>query len=278
MGKAQAGSDDSDEWSSSDDDDDDSDDDSDSSISSVEAGEGEFARYTIEYFLKSSAKPTKKKPADSRKKIGQQPTFKDGVPLIFARDVDVNAKNVVQKLAEIHTQRPRKESDRQNKVLYLKELRKLSAKNNLGYGLEMKIRLPTISAIYEYNPKNKDYMDDDGFVDAINETREFVEILNKESNIILNDKVQDDDESITDKVHEKTGKWHVRGSLANTCTKLDTEFIKLLQNSDQHSEEYRTRLRHNQSILEIFKKGVEWAESKVKEFGEAKDEKEKNDL
>ena len=59
--------------------------------------------------------------------------------------------------------------------------------------------MPTISAIYEYNPKNKDYMDDDGFVDAINETREFVEILNKESNIILNDKVQDDDESITDK-------------------------------------------------------------------------------
>lgn len=300
-----AGSDDSDEWSSSDDDDDDSDDDSDSSISSVEAGEGEFARYTIEYFLKSSAKPTKKKPADKRKrkepkqqkekkeedeedttwttvdsskKIGQQPTFKDGVPLIFARDVDVNAKNVVQKLAEIHTQRPRKESDRQNKVLYLKELRKLSAKNNLGLGLEMKIRLATISAIYEYNPKNKDYMDDDGFVDTINETREMVEILNKESNIILDDKVQDDDESLTDKVHEKTGKWHVRGSLANTCTKLDTEFIKLLQNSDQHSEEYRTRLRNNQSILEIFKLGVAWAEAKVKEFGEAKDEKEKNEL
>ena len=79
-------------------------------------------------------------------------------------------------------------------------------------------------------------------------------------------------------VHEKTGKWHVRGSLSNTCTKLDTEFIKLLQNSDQHSEEYRTRLRNNQSILEIFKIGVEWAEAKVKEFGEAKDEKEKNDL
>merc|ERR1711937_587308 len=61
------GSDESDEWSSSDEDDDDSDDDSDSSVSSVEAGEGEFARYTIEYFLKSSAKPTKKKQADKRK-------------------------------------------------------------------------------------------------------------------------------------------------------------------------------------------------------------------
>ena len=78
-------------------------------------------------------------------------------------------------------------------------MRKLSSKNNLGLGLEMKIRLATISAIYEYNPKNKDYMDDEGFTDTIKETREMVEILQKESNIILSDKVQDDDESLTDK-------------------------------------------------------------------------------
>ena len=59
--------------------------------------------------------------------------------------------------------------------------------------------MATISAIYEYNPKNKDYMDDEGFIDIIKETLEMVEILKKESNIILNDKVQDDDESLTDK-------------------------------------------------------------------------------
>ena len=42
-------------------------------------------------------------------------------------------------------------------------------------------------------------MDDDSFVDTIKETREMVEILRKESDIILSDKVQDDDESLTDK-------------------------------------------------------------------------------
>ena len=42
-------------------------------------------------------------------------------------------------------------------------------------------------------------MDDEGFIDIIKETLEMVEILKKESNIILNDKVQDDDESLTDK-------------------------------------------------------------------------------
>ena len=81
----------------------------------------------------------------------------------------------------------------------MKELRKLCVKNNLGLGLEMKILLAIISAIYEYNPKNKDYMDDEGFTDTIKTTREMVEILKKESTIILNDKVQDDDESLTDK-------------------------------------------------------------------------------
>ena len=54
-------------------------------------------------------------------------------------DVDVNSKNVVQKLAEINSQRPRKETDRQNKVLYLKELRKLAADNKLGFGIDVKV-------------------------------------------------------------------------------------------------------------------------------------------
>ena len=56
----------------------------------------------------------------------------------------------------------------------------------------------------------------------------------------------------------ESGKWLLRGSLVNTCTKLDTEFFKLLQNSDQHSEEYRSRLRHNQDIIQLFNEGNEW--------------------
>ena len=59
-------------------------------------------------------------------------------------------------------------------------------------------------------------MDDEGFIDTIKETREMVEILKKESNIILNDKVQDDDESLTDK-----GMW--RHKLLGILTKFQME-------------------------------------------------------
>ena len=41
---------------------------------------------------------------------------------------------------------------------------------------------------------------------------------------------------------------------------LDTEFFKLLQNSDQHSEEYRGRLRNNALVVKILKTGVIWAD------------------
>ena len=56
------------------------------------------------------------------------------------------------------------------------------------------------------------------------------------------------------------GKWYVRGSLEHTCKKLDTEFFKLLQNSDQHSEEYRGRLKNNELVVKILKTGVQWAD------------------
>ena len=88
-------------------------------------GEGEFARYTIEYFLKKPDSEKKKKKPDREKKPkkpkgpkqedkpddeGWERTQtktpglsigKDGEVQIFAKDVDINAKNVVQKLAEI---------------------------------------------------------------------------------------------------------------------------------------------------------------------------------
>ena len=42
-----------------------------------------------------------------------------------------------------------------------------------------------ISALYEYNPKTKDYMEDEHFVDAIKETRDMIDILIANETILL---------------------------------------------------------------------------------------------
>ena len=98
--------------------------------------------------------------------------------------------------------------------------------------------------MYEYNPKHKDYMTNEAMIAVIEETQAFIDVLNANvDSIIMNEEVTDDKESITAEKDAEDGKWHVRGSIVNTCTKLDTEFFKLLQNSDQHSEEYRTVLK-----------------------------------
>ena len=112
-----------------------------------------------------------------------------------------------------------------------------------------------VFALYDYNSKNKDYMADQEFADAIAQTRTIVNRLNEEEKMNMSEKIQDDEETLTKEPNEE-GKWLLRGSLVNTCTKLDTEFFKLLQNSDQHSEEYRSRLRHNQDIIELFRQGI----------------------
>ena len=80
----------------------------------------------------------------------------DGIVRLFPDDVDVTAKNVIQKLAEINTMGRRKETDRKNKVTFLVRLRELVIENKLGLGLDMKVRLSIISALYEYNPKHKE--------------------------------------------------------------------------------------------------------------------------
>lgn len=255
----------------------------------IEQSDNEFARYTIEYFMKKPDKPSKAtshrdptKRGGDKKDGGTQKVKSDdedwevadpgtvgkgdlkinpitGEVTIFPKDVDINAKNVVQKLAEITAMRTPKEADRQNKVIFYKKLREVAAENNVGLGLEIKIRLSTISACYDYNPKHKDYMTDDSFGTALMETKELIDVLmtNKET-VIMKDSVQDDEESLTDQVNED-GKWHARGSLVNTCSKLDTEYSKLLQNSDQHSEEYRGRLANNLKIMDILNQSTEWA-------------------
>jgi len=273
------GSDESDEWSEED-----SDGSSDSGSSTdddrYDGAEGEFARYTIEYFLKRADGGNKKKATREKKEKKERKNKedkpddegwertqtktpglsigKDGEVIIFAKDVDINAKNVVQKLAEIQAQRPRKDTDRSNKVKFLEELVRLVIKTELGPCLELKVRMSIVFALYDYNSKNKDYMADQEFADAIAQTRTIVNRLNEEEKMNMSEKIQDDEETLTKEPNEE-GKWLLRGSLVNTCTKLDTEFFKLLQNSDQHSEEYRSRLRHNQDIIELFRQGVIWA-------------------
>ena len=246
--------------------------------------DNEFARYTIEYFLKkdkTSSKADKKVRKEKKKREqkehkeeedddwtavdpgtvgkGDLKILLTGEVQIFPKDVEINAKNVVQKLAEITAMRTPKEADRQNKILFYKKLREMAIEAKTGLGLEIKIRLSTISACYDYNPKHKDYMSDESFANALSETLELVQILNKNhETLILSDNVQDDEESLTDQPNED-GKWHCRGSLVHTCTKLDTEYSKLLQNSDQHSEEYRMRLSNNCKIMQIFNEGTDWA-------------------
>lgn len=245
--------------------------------------DNEFARYTIEYFLKkdkTSSKADKKvrrkkEPREQKEKKeeedddwtavdsgtvgkGDLKILLTGEVQVFPKDVEVTVKNVVQKLAEITAMRTPKEADRQNKILFYKKLREQASEANVGFGLEIKIRMSTISSCYDYNAKHKDYMSDEAFANALNETLELVQILIKNPSILLDTEVQDDEESLTDQPNED-GKWHCRGSLVNTCTKLDTEYSKLLQNSDQHSEEYRLRLSNNHKIMRIFEEATEWA-------------------
>ena len=126
-------------------------------------------------------------------------------------------------------------------------LRELIEENKLGLGLDLKVRMSIISALYEYNPKHKDYMGDEAFNQAVLETQTLIDsLMTNKDIVIMSENVQDDDESLTEKMNDD-GKWHVRGSLVNTCTKVTDQNLNSRSKIVPCSKyKIRTQLKKNE--------------------------------
>lgn len=77
---------------------------------------------------------------------------------MFAKDAEINIEAVMKKLAEVVAARGKKRTDRREQIELLHELQVISETHNLGLGVAIKIKLATISAIFDYNQKVSDPM------------------------------------------------------------------------------------------------------------------------
>lgn len=77
---------------------------------------------------------------------------------MFAKDAEINTESVLKKLSEIVAARGKKRTDRREQIELLHELQAIAENHNLGAGLAVKIKLATISAIFDYNQKVSDPM------------------------------------------------------------------------------------------------------------------------
>jgi len=77
---------------------------------------------------------------------------------MFAKDAEINIEAVLKKLNEIIAARGKKRTDRREQIELLHELQTIGEHHNLGLGMAVKIKLATISAIFDYNQKVSDPM------------------------------------------------------------------------------------------------------------------------
>jgi len=263
-----------------DEDDDDSDsedwDDDESSSESSDDGEG---RTAIDIFKKKDGDDTKvlkkkqrdkgdkekralrKKDRDLDDEDGTWTTVDRGAvekPKMFDKDAEINHQLVIKKLQEIVSARGKKRTDRKEQIELLTELNKISGENNLGLGIELKIKFAIVAAIFDYNPKISEAMKPEHWEQCMPAVKELLTMIKDNlETVVAGDNIGEDMEQFEEAPYK------VRGCFLSVVERLDEEFVKVLKGCDAHSHEYVDRLKDEPKVMEV----LEMAQDLVDKLG-----------
>ncbi|XP_060951127.1 eukaryotic translation initiation factor 3 subunit C [Limanda limanda] len=274
-----------DESSSSDDDDPDNwgSDTVDSGSDSSDDGEGKSASLAVVFLKKahdseksSEKKLGKKKKPKKKERLEEEAEeeggeeveggwekVKGGAPMekpkMFAKGTEINTVVVVKKLHEILQARGKKGTDRAAQIELLHLLAAISAENNLGQGILVKIKLNIIASLYDYNPNLAAFMKADMWKKCLECINELLDILFEENNnIFIGENIAEDSENLA--VSEEP--FRVRGCVLTLVERMDEEFTKIMQNTDPHSQEYVDNLKDEAGVCGVIDRLLNYLETK----------------
>lgn len=167
-------------------------------------------------------------------------------PKMFAKDAEINHVVMAKKLIEVMAMRGKKRVDRIDQIDMLHELLAISRQNNFGPALEVKILLGLQSALADYASGNS--MKSEIWKKYLQNMETIVEILDKNPDLIIQESIQEDQESF------QNPPYLVQGCVLTMLEKMDEEFIRLLQNCDPHSPDYVEKLCDETRLVAIISK------------------------
>ncbi|OTF77315.1 hypothetical protein BLA29_010646, partial [Euroglyphus maynei] len=165
---------------------------------------------------------------------------------MFAKDAEINHQVMGKKLIEVMAMRGKKRVDRLDQLDMLNELLAISRQNNFGPALEVKILLGLQSALADYGSGNS--MKSEIWKKYLQNMETIVEILDKNPDLIIQETIQEDQESF------QNPPYIVQGCVLTMLEKMDEEFIRLLQNCDPHSPDYVEKLCDETRLIRIISK------------------------
>ncbi|KAG8140380.1 hypothetical protein E2320_003073 [Naja naja] len=148
---------------------------------------------------------------------GEWEKVKGGVPLVKAR-LDREEPHVP---VEVILQ-PLGLSDKAAQIDLLQLLVGIAAENNLGIAIDLKIKFNIVASLYDYNPNLATYMKN----------------------------IAEDSENLANAEQPL----RIRGCILTLVERMDEEFVKIMQNTDPHSQEYVDHLKDEARVCKIIER------------------------
>lgn len=244
-------------------DDDDSDDDffgSDSESSSSDdedAAEGGRKQWAAWMFLKDDKKDDKKSGKRQKKerveKTKEKPKDADGwtqvsknerMKVLFPKDTEINHQVVIKKYHEILAVRGKKGTDRSEQVDYFTELKTIAEAHELGPAMSLKLLFSIAASIMDSSNATDVALKPDMWKKLSDSIQEILKLLKANPEIVFN---RGDEENIEDSSKPYT----LQEDPVTLLERVDSEFTKILQNSDGHSPEYIEKLKDEIKIVNL---------------------------
>jgi len=246
------------------DDDDDSDDffgsDSESSSSDDELPEGGRKQWMAWMFLKDTTskddkksgkrqkkervEKTKEKPKDGSSDGWTQVSKNERIKVLFPKDTEINHQVVIKKYHEILAVRGKKGTDRSEQVDYFTELKTVAEAHELGAAMSLKLLFSIAAAIMDTSNATDVALKPDMWKKLLDSVQELLKLLKQNPEIMFN---SGDAENIED----SSKPFSLQEDPVTLLERIDSEFTKILQNSDGHSPEYIEKLKDEIKIVSL---------------------------
>nr|XP_033801507.1 eukaryotic translation initiation factor 3 subunit C [Geotrypetes seraphini] len=213
---------------------------------------------------KHERKVRKAEEEDDEEEQGEWEKVKGGAPLVkekpkmFAKGTEITHAIVVKKLNEILQARGKKGTDRAAQIELLQLLYNISAENNLGEGVAVKIKFNIVASLFDYNPNLATYMKAEMWKKCLDSINELLDILFANQNMFIGENIVEDSENLSN-IEQPL---RVRGCILTLVERMDEEFTKIMQNTDPHSQEYVDHLKDEALVYNVIERAQKYLHEK----------------
>jgi len=182
--------------------------------------------------------------AAAAKDDGWTQVSNEKIKVLFPKDTEINHQAVLKKYHEILAVRGRKGTDRSEQVDYFCELKAIAEQHELGPAMSLKLLFSICSAIMDSSNATDVALKPDMWKRLLDSFKEILVSLKGNPEIAF-------DRGEEENVEDSSVQYTLQEDPVTLLERVDSEFTKVLQNTDGHSPEYIAKLKDETVIVEL---------------------------